>query len=150
MSIEVALRLEEFLGVNIVRPIDPFARTLGVEDVRVGAVKPRDLFETHVFGLLRRLGYQVAQTPRCPFDALAREEKIIILTGMARRGRDALPRARIISRISRVAERYSAFFVKRVENDSCRVSGIPFIELDELEATKTPEDVVNLIKEKKE
>jgi putative transcriptional regulator len=142
------MSVEEFLGVSIAKPIDPFARTLGVESVRIDALKPRDVFETHVLSLLRKLGYQVAQTPKCPFDALARDAGIVILTGMAPRGRDALSRARIISQISRVAERYSAFFVKRVEKDRYRVTGIPFIELRELKDTKTPEDMVNLIKDK--
>ena len=141
--IEIAARIEEFLNEPIVVPLNPFsysaemAKTLRTFDEFQGL--NRDVFE-----LLRNIGYSVVPTVRCPFDALASESDMLLLTGIGEDPQITARKARIVGNISRVTERKSVIFVKQ-ETDVEAIEGTPLITKEELKRADDADDVLELI-----
>src|SRR5512136_774512 len=79
--IEIAARIEEFLNEPIVVPLDPFSYTAEVAKTLRSFDQFRGL-NREVFEMLDTIGYSVVPTVRCPFDALAREDDVLLLTGI--------------------------------------------------------------------
>ena len=94
--------------------------------------------------MLRELGYSVVPTIRCPFDALAKEEDLLLLTGIGENQQMIERKARVVGNISRVTEKKSVIFVsqKVSTND---IGGTPLITRDELRRADDSDDVLELI-----
>jgi len=141
--IDIAARIEEFLNEPIVVPLDPFsytkeiARTLRSFDEFQGL--NRDVFE-----MLKEIGYSVVPTIRCPFDALAREDELLLLTGIEENPKMMARKARVVGNISRVTEKKSVIFV-REKTHVQSIEGTPLITEDELRRADDPDDVLELI-----
>src|SRR2546426_256405 len=80
-TMEVAMRLEEFLNESLVMPVDPFA-LLADPAAREERLPQIEGFEREMFERLERLGYRVLRTVRSPFDALSKHEETTFLTGV--------------------------------------------------------------------
>jgi putative transcriptional regulator len=141
--IDIAARLEEFLNEPIVVPLDPFtytkevARTLRTFDEFRGL--NRDVFQ-----MLNEIGYSVVPTVRCPFDALAREDDVLLLTGVEENPQMTARKARVVGNISRVTEKKSVIFV-REQTSVESIEGTPLITEDELRRADDTDDVLELI-----
>lgn len=141
--IDIAAKIEQFLNEPIVVPLDPFsytaeaARTLRTFD-EFGGLN-RDVFQ-----LLKEIGYSVVPTIRCPFDALAKEEDVLLLTGIGEDDRITARKARVVGNISRVTEKKSVIFV-REETTLEEIEGTPLITKDELRRADDADDVLELI-----
>ncbi|MFY9606699.1 MAG: transcriptional regulator [Thermoplasmata archaeon] len=141
--IEIAAKIEEFLNEPIVMPLNPFsytkdmARTLRTFDDFEGLNK--DVFE-----MLKEIGYSVVPTIRCPFDALASEEDVLLLTGVENNPSTTARKARVVGNISRVTEKKSVIFVRQ-ETSVEAIEGTPLITKDELRRADDPDDVLELI-----
>jgi len=83
-TVDIAMRLEEFLGENLVVPVDPFAYTKETGETLRG-FEAFERFEQDVFRKLQTLGYNVLPTVRCPFEAFATRESLF-LTGVPAKG----------------------------------------------------------------
>ncbi len=141
--IEIAARIEEFLNEPIVVPLNPFSYTIEVEK----ALRSFDEFEglnRDVFEMLREIGYSVVPTIRCPFDALAKEEEMLLLTGVGENPQMTARKARVVGNISRVTEKKSVIFVKQ-ETSVENIDGTPLISRDELRRADDTDDVLELI-----
>ena len=77
-TVDVALKLEEFLGVNLILPID----ILHFGDLKEERVQNPENFLGDVYWRLREIGYDVLLTLKCPFDAISKDERDILLTGI--------------------------------------------------------------------
>lgn len=146
-TIEIALRLEEFLGEPLVIPVDPFAYTKDLEQALV-SFQEFDEFEKHVFHKLQRLGFEVLPTMRCPFEALTTNREAIYLTGVRTRSESVEEKATIVSNISRIAERDSVVFVEK-SRIRLSIRGTPIINKEELRKIKEREEIQDLIEERK-
>jgi len=141
--IDIAARIEEFLNEPIVVPLDPFtytaeaARTLRTFD------KFSDL-NRDVFEMLKEIGYSVVPTVRCPFDALAREDEMLLLTGVGEDDHMMVRKARVVGNISRVTEKKSVIFVRK-RTTVHEIEGTPLITKDELRRADDADDVLELI-----
>lgn len=141
--IEIAARIEEFLNEPIVVPLNPFSYTADVERT----LKTFDTFQgfnRDVFEMLREIGYSVVPTIRCPFDALASEHEILLLTGIGESPEMATRKARVVGNISRVTEKKSVIFVQD-KPDKQQIEGTPIITRDELRRADDADDVLELI-----
>ncbi|MGQ9587595.1 MAG: transcriptional regulator [Thermoplasmata archaeon] len=141
--VEIAARIEEFLNEPIVVPLNPFSYTIEVEKV----LRSFDEFEglnRDVFEMLREIGYSVVPTIRCPFDALAKEEETLLLTGVGEDPQVTARKARVVGNISRVTEKKSVIFVKQ-ETSIESIDGTPLITQDELRRADDTDDVLELI-----
>jgi len=141
--IEIAAKIEEYLNEPIVMPLNPFsytkemARTLRTFDDFKGL--NRDVFE-----MLKEIGYSVVPTIRCPFDALASEEDVLLLTGVEDNPTMTARKARVVGNISRVTEKKSVIFVRQ-ETSIEAIDGTPLITKDELRRADDVDDVLELI-----
>jgi len=146
-TMDVALRLEEFMSEPLVLPVDPFDF---VDDTATGAgTAPRlEGFERELFNRLERLGYHVLRTARSPFDALSKHESTTLLTGVGDADSSLDRKADVVSNISRVVEKDSVMFVVR-RSVRMSIRGVPLIGREELRRAKDTDDVEDMISERK-
>jgi putative transcriptional regulator len=83
-------------------------------------------------------------TIRCPFDALASEHDLLLLTGIGESPEMALRKARVVGNISRVTEKKSVIFVQDKPAKE-QIEGTPIITKDELRRADDADDVLELI-----
>jgi putative transcriptional regulator len=141
--IEIAAKIEEFLNEPIVVPLNPFSYTAEVERT----LRTFEAFKglnRDVFEMLREIGYSVVPTIRCPFDALASEHDLLLLTGIGESPEMALRKARVVGNISRVTEKKSVIFVQDKPTKE-ELEGTPLITKDELRRADDVDDVLELI-----
>ncbi len=147
-QLETAMRLEEFLGVPLVRALDPFGTSPDLDQIRTQISDLQEI-EQEVFGKLENLGYNVLPTMGCPFNALSSTDRHVFLTGV-KAGRPDLNtkvRARVIAQISRVAEQDGVLIVER-QVDEQTIGGTPVISRPELDRLDDPEEVLRIIQER--
>ncbi len=146
-TMDVAMRLEEFLHESLVLPVDPF----GFLSERGGDEAPAQRlegFERELFARLQRLGYAVLPTARSPFDALSSKKTTTLLTGVGDADSTLDRKAEVVSNISHVVEKDSVIFVvRRPVRRSIR--GVPVIAREELRRMKDSDDVDEMISERK-
>ncbi len=143
-KMEVALRLEEGLGVDLILPIDPLKcckadSCLPGEDFQGIA---RDIFQT-----LNRIGYAIMPTSRCPFDAVSRDDEVMLFTGIDQKRPGLEKRAKAIANLSRILEKHSVIFVDRL-GERVNLEGTPLVGCGELKNVHDRKKVVELIEER--
>jgi putative transcriptional regulator len=147
-QVDTAMRLEEFLGIPLVRALDPFTTSPDLELIRTQMSDLQEI-EQDVFGRLETLGYNVLPTMGCPFNALSSSEKHVFLTGV-KAGKPDLNtkvRARVIAEISRVAEQDGLLIIER-QVDAQTIGGTPVISRAELDNLDDPEEILRIIQER--
>ena len=145
-TVDIALRLEEFLGEPLVLPVDPFAYTKETGNI-LRNFEDLERFEKDVFRKLETLGYSVLPTVRCPFDALATRDTLF-LTGVPTKAERLDEKARIVSNLSSVVERDAVLFVE-VHTSVHSIGGTPLIEKAELRRIRDRDEIEDLIAERK-
>lgn len=150
-SIDAAMRLEEFLKAELIRPMDPFNH-FDPKRYDPPAAPPQpapqdDPMEALVRTLLEGLGYQVRATRRSPFNALSTEASHpddTFLTGMAAEDSPALRRrARVVHSVSRVTQRPGFFVVERTTKTT--IEGMPVVSRTELRRLTDPDKIRELL-----
>src|SRR2546425_636668 len=111
-TVDIAVRLEDFLGEPLVVPMDPFQYSKRVGDM-LRNFEEFERFERDVFQRLFRLGYDVLPTVKCPFEAFTKDREIVLLTGVTSAQERADEKASIVSNLARITERDSVLFVER-------------------------------------
>ncbi len=76
-TVDVALRIEEFMNAELIEPIDLFHFS---DFSDVNSTFSKIIFED-VYRRLVDMGYDVFLTLKCPFEALSRDEEDLMLTG---------------------------------------------------------------------
>lgn len=147
-SIDAAMRLEEFLQTELIRPLDPTRAfdPSGYEPAPPTVEPEVDPVEAMIRGLLEGLGYEVRATRRSPFNALSTQEKDTLLTGMGHDSPQLRRRARLVTSISHVTERPGFFIVERTTKTT--LEGTPVVDRRELRRLADPEAVLELIFER--
>lgn len=140
--VEIATRIEEFLDEPIVIPLDPFEFTTemaaNIRELEVISDANKEIFD-----MLREIGYMVMPTRRCPFDAFAREEELL-LTGIGGDDHMVERKARVVGNLSRVTEKKSVIIVQRDIRVKA-IEGTPLVSKDELRRADHSEDLMKLI-----
>lgn len=145
-SIDAAMRLEEFLQSELIRPFDPFRAfdPASFEPPKPEpAEKGKDPVEAIVLRLLEGLGYEVRSTRRAPFNALSTQDKTTYLTGMGEDSPQLRRRARVVTSVSRITERPGFFIVERTSRTE--IEGMPVVTRQELDRLSDPEKILELI-----
>ncbi len=148
-SIDAATRLEEFLGTDLIRPLDPM-HSFQVREVEPPQPAPEsgqgDPLEALVRKLLEGLGYEVRTTRRSPFHALSTQEDATYLTGVGHDSPQLRRRARIVTSVSKITERQGFFVVERTTRTN--IEGMPVVSRTELRRLTDPEKILELILER--
>lgn len=141
--IEAALKLEEFLGVPIIESIDPFLYEREEGSISVELSRGTTT-ESPVFNVLLDLGYSLTPVKRSPFEALTKDTKLVILTGLGNDESKLKQKAMVVSDISVVAGQRSVIFVDRLRsNDS--IGSTALIGNDELKKIDDPSQLLELV-----
>jgi len=168
-SIDTVLLLEDLLQVELAQPIDLLKPStppaLGKNKKEPdGLLKPADsaskisasaqketseaVAENEILLYISTLGFDVKETAQAPFKAVSQDKKAIILTGVSKYNPAAVKRAHLMSSISDVLQTESVFLI----NGSSKVKSIEstaFIEKKELVKMSGPEDLIEVIEERK-
>ncbi len=138
-SIDVAIKLEEIFEQELIEPVDPFASgPLEGEPEQV---------TDNTLRLLLEIGFEVFPTAQAPFNAITRDENLVVLTGVSKFSQTMLKKARLMSSLSTVARTHSAVIVDG-ETKLERVEETAIIEKRELEGIYDPIEFEDLVLEK--
>jgi len=138
-SVDVALKLEEIFMQELIQPVDPF-NSAGVEEA-AGEVTDT------ILRLLLEIGFEVVPTAQAPFNAITRDNDLVVLTGVSKFSQSMLKKARLMSSLSAVARTKSAVIVDGETKLEC-IEETAIIEKRELETIDRTREFESLVKEK--
>jgi putative transcriptional regulator len=138
-SVDVALKLEEIFMQELIQPVDPF-NSAGVEEA-AGEVTDT------ILRLLLEIGFEVVPTAQAPFNAITRDNDLVVLTGVSKFSQSMLKKARLMSSLSAVAGTKSAVIVDGETKLEC-IEETAIIEKRELETIDRTREFESLVKEK--
>lgn len=145
-SIEAAVRLEDFLGAELIRPTDPFTAfdpSAYEPPVPQAAADPLEALVTQ---LLEGIGYAVQATRRSPFHALSTQEDQTLLTGVGQDSPQLRRRARMVESMSRIIDRPGMFVVEHTTRTT--LEGVPVVSREELRRLADPQRILDLLLER--
>lgn len=138
-SIDVALRLEEIFGQELIKSVNILERKhLETEPDQIG---------NNVLQHLIQIGFDVIPTTRSPFNAISQNDDLVILTGVSKYSSTMLKKARLMSSLSIVTKTRSAVIVDG-EVKMERIEETAIIEKKELESIYETSEFEDLIWEK--
>lgn len=144
-KLEVAIRLEEKMGIELIIPAEPLTpvaeRPIEVEEDMAEGLS-RDIFLR-----LHQIGYSVKQANRCPFDAVTRDKQTILFTGVGQKDSDLARRARIISNLSKILDKHSVIFMEK-RGHRTNLGGAPIIDSEELNRAQDKKKIMDMIEER--
>ncbi|MFO7792664.1 MAG: transcriptional regulator [Candidatus Saliniplasma sp.] len=147
-DLEVALKLQEFLGEDLILPLNPLDRS---DESEYTKEFPEDMsgFDKDIFEYLTSIGYRIVPTWKCPFEAITEDEKDVLLTGVgSEENPEIKKKAKIVSDISHITERDSVIFLKK-RVTRVNLEGIPIIDISELSSINSKQDITDLLRERK-
>ncbi|AIZ57080.1 hypothetical protein Mpt1_c12180 [Candidatus Methanoplasma termitum] len=110
--IDAAMRLEEFLKVPIIEPVNPFeyASKKKPEDYEV---KTGEHTSSNTLNRLLEIGFAITPVTKSPFEAISRSRQTVFLTGLGVDEERLIQKAIIASEISKIAGKHSLIIVER-------------------------------------
>lgn len=147
VSIDAAFRLEEFLGVSLVKGTDVLSQIFDDLCYHFADTTRGDSFEQDVLRTLDRMGTHVIPIYRCPFNALTGNTESIIITGITQLNSKIRRRIEVVARISRISEKRSMFVVDQIKSRNS-MEGTPLLARKELEGMNDPSDIDRIIEER--
>jgi putative transcriptional regulator len=138
-SIDVALRLEEIFENDLILPVELFQSRK--PDPQEEQITDKTL------KLLSEIGFEVVPTAQAPFNAISRDEDLVVLTGVSKFTQSMLKKARLMSSLSAVAKTSSAVIVDG-ESKIEHIDETAIIERRELETICEPCEFEDLVLEK--
>ena len=94
------------------------------------------------------LGYKIIPLERCPFEAVSKDKKKILLTCVDRYDKKLLKKARIVSSISIVTEKHAVLITDKNVVHKTNIEGTPLLVKKELKKARDPEEILDLIIER--
>jgi putative transcriptional regulator len=138
-SVDIAIRLEEIFEQELILPADPFSS--GNVEERQGPVTD------NILRLLLEIGFEVVPTAQAPFNAITRDDDLVVLMGVSKFSQSMLKKARLMSSLSAVARTKSAVIVDGESRLEC-IEETVLIEKRELESIGETREFEDLVLEK--
>jgi putative transcriptional regulator len=138
-SVDVAVKLEEIFAEELILPVDPFHS--GILQEVEGRVTD------NILQLLLEIGFEVFPTSQAPFNAITRDEDLVVLTGVSKFSQSMLKKARLMSSLSAVAKTKSAVIIDGETKLEC-IEETAIIEKRELETIDRTREFEDLVLEK--
>lgn len=140
--IDAALRLEEYLDLPIIEPIDPF--TFKSEEREREERQVQEPVDSFAVGQLTSLGFSVRQVTRSPFEAVTHGENAVMLTGIGSDDEKVVQRAIVASELSRVMDRFSVLIVEK-KHDRDNINNTAVVSNEELKKIDQPTELTDLV-----
>lgn len=141
-TIEVALRLEELFGQELIKPVEILEPAAPVSG-------GGEHIDDRVLSHLAEIGFDVFPTAQSPFNAITQKEDLVVLTGVGKFSSTMLKKARLMSSLSIVTRTFSAVIVDG-ESKVGRVEETAVIESRELERIGKTSEFADLMSEKQD
>jgi putative transcriptional regulator len=138
-SIGVAVKLEEIFEEEVILPVDLF-KSGNLEE------KPEQITD-NILQLLSNMGFEVFPTAQAPFNAVTRDEDLVVLTGISKFSQNMLKKAQLMSSLSAVARTHSAVIVEGESRVEC-IGDTAIIEKRELNTISKTSEFEDLVLEK--
>jgi putative transcriptional regulator len=148
-SIEVALRIEELLGEDVTIPIDVLKADSSKEEIQPKSLEAENFrqFQREIFSILEQVGYRVIPLKRCPFEAVSKDKKKILLTCIDEYDKKLIKKAHVVNSISKITERHAVLITDKDVNKK-NIEGTPLIVKKELKKIRSPEEILELVLER--
>jgi len=140
--IDAALRLEEFLDVPIIEPLNPFEyRGEKSEKHEISGIERT---ESLSLNRLLDIGFAITPVTKSPFEAITRSKKTIILTGLGLDEERLVQKAMIASEISKIAGKHSLIIVERARTAD-RIDFTAVVTTEELKKIDDQDELTDLV-----
>ncbi len=144
--IDAALRLEEFLGTDIIEPLDPFTYA---KDEKVEAKEVKGAGSKTGSDQLDRLvniGFSITPIVRGPFDAITRDSdsNTVLLTGVGDEESKLIQKALIVSELSNLSHRHSVVIVRKKPEHE-RIRSTALVTDDELKKIDDKDQLTDIV-----
>ncbi|HRW83530.1 MAG TPA: XRE family transcriptional regulator, partial [Methanothrix sp.] len=139
---DVALRLEELFGQELIKPVE-------ILDPKKPVAEEVETIDDKVLRHLASIGFDVFPTAQSPFNAITQKEDMVVLTGLGKFSSTLLKKARLMSSLSIVTRTFSAVIVDG-ETKVERVEETAVIESRELESIDKTSEFADLMSEKQD
>jgi putative transcriptional regulator len=151
--IDIASRIEDVLNEQIIKPIDIINQKREPQSNQQKKLiytpfDYNDPLKHEIFSLLNKLGYTIIPLGKCPFEAVSREQEKIILTCVQTYDQRIKDKAKVVTTISNITEKQAVFFTDK-KGTKNHIEGTPLIIRAELKKLKDPEDIIELIIERR-
>ncbi len=143
--IDAALRMEEYLNLPIIEPIDPF--TFKSEERMKEQRTPPTINDQFALRQLSSLGFTVRPVTKSPFEAVSKNDSALMLTSVGSDDEKVMERAIVASEISRIVDRFSILIVER-KHERDNINSTAVISNEELKKIDEPSDLTNLVAER--
>jgi putative transcriptional regulator len=143
--IDAALRLEEFLGTDIIEPLDPFTYAKDEKapkrEVKAGQSTGSDQLDQLV-----NIGFSITPIVRGPFDAITRDadSNTVLLTGVGEEESKLIRKALIASELSNLSHRHSVVIVRKKPAHE-NIQNTALVADDELKKMDDKEQLTDII-----
>ena len=140
--IDAAIRLEEFLKVPIIEPVDPFeyVSKKRLEDYEVKGGQTG----SNALNRLLEIGFAITPVTKSPFEAISRRRQTLFLTGLGTEEEKLIQKAMIASEISKIAGKHSLIIVER-ERAAEHIESTAVVTNDELKKIDDPDALTDLV-----
>ncbi len=144
--VDIALKLEEYLGEELIEPLDPlhFGELQEEKYPRERLKQGGEIAE--VYEQLMRIGYDVYLTLKCPFEVLSRDDRDVLLTGVTRDTRNLKYKAMNFKILRKILEKDTFIVVNKARYEE--IEGIPLIGKDELMEVENREEIKKMVRER--
>ncbi len=147
-DLEVALKLEEFLGEDLILPINPFEKEDSDEEYPE-SLENYSKLERNIFESLRSIGYKIVPTCKCPFEAVTEDDDTVILSGIgSEKNQELKKKAEMVSNLSDITEKDSVIFLRKVRTKK-NIEGIPLIAEEELSQIEERKKISEILADRK-
>lgn len=140
--IDAALRLEEFLNVPIIEPLDPFEykRETKTEEYII-----KTQINSQPLNHMAEIGFTITPVLKSPFEAITKNSEITMLTGIGSEEEKLIQRALVAAEISRITGRHSLMIVeKKPSADNIDTTAI--ISKEELRKIDDQDELTDMVK----
>ena len=152
--VDVAFRIEDLFREDLIEHIDILVsgKKKSTSTIPSEKLNPEEneksSLKYEIFTILNKLGYTITPLGRCPFEAVSKEKERILLTCVQRYDKNIVGKAKVVSNISKITEKRAVFFTdkKGMKNN---VEGTPLIMKKELKKIREPEEIIELILERR-
>ncbi len=146
--VDVAEKLEEYLGQPMIAPLDPFSLAQAEKGrTREDGHHFRG-FQRQVVDQLEDLGFTMAYPKKANIEAISNSNGSILISGIGATAPEMQERGRLLHQLQRVTEKDTVLFLQR-PGEKQNISGTPVLSREDLDRLADPKAILELVKERK-
>ncbi len=146
-SIDVVIKLEEYLDVSLIENLDPFKYHEKPKDFNK-FIAPDDDFKEEISNIFEVVGGRIYYTRHSNIDAITTYLNDTYLTGLLNQKEDLRTKSEDLAKISKITEKES-FLISRFKDESFYKTSIPVISIRDIMNVKKNISIKAILEEHK-